>query len=337
MADDGIEWKGAEVLDISGMTLKCGTFTGADGQPTSFTQDLLRKIFDKLNKPIPFYFTHGHGGEKVKIGYAHKFGFDKLNNKLLYKSFVFEDGVKEKIVLNDYDDTSAEVDFKTDELGVPIDATLTGIALVPNPAIPGTEITASAIHFSKQQKKGDNVTIKAFSSTKVGVEKLLLEKGFAPEEVTTFWGMLGDINKPEQEKLMNDAEAAKKEFESKLAEAQETIKLEKAKAKDFETKYNSLLTEKMTGIYEDVKKFGVTDPAKVVEGLPPEQAISVLTKMKENFATVKQPVTTPASLGTNPTPPDDAKAAYASVVEELGLGNEIAKLQMAQKKMQGLI
>lgn len=329
MAEGDIKWKGVEVLDVSGLTLKVGTFTGTDGVPTPFTPDLVNRIYDKIDKPVPFYFTHGLGGDdKVKIGYAHKFGIDPNTNELHYKSFVFEDGVKEQIVQNGYTSTSAEVDYTNDENGTPIDGTLTGIALVQNPAVPGTGIKVSAVAFAKKPKGEPMVegttSIKAFSSTRIGVERLLLEKGFSAGEVTTLFEMLGEINKGDNTKHLEAYNEEKKTFESQISALTKELEAEKKKNTEFEMQLGNIYKSQLAGAINEVKALGFSDPDKMVEGLPIQQQIITLSKIKENFATQKGLSTPPGIASPGASSPS---VAFQEVIAEMGLGAELARLK----------
>ncbi len=328
---DNIKWKSVDVLHAEGMTVRCGTFRSMDGTVAEFTPPIIQKMFDKIDKPIPIYYTHDGAGQllltRVPIGYAVKFGVDPMSHQLLYQAFLFDEDSKKYIFADGCDCTSAEVDFQMDDLTkLPVDATLNGIAIVPVPAIKGTGMQIAQVAFSKKPEQGGNVMTK-FAS-KSATEKFLLEKGVTPEEVDGVFSSM-------QEQF------ARKSNETKLAADLETrnaafTELE-GKYKDLETKFGEAtktiethLSEKLNGLMSEVKTAGFATPEVLIQGMPVPQAITILGAFKENLS--KAPLNQKVDLSkAKDKETTDADKAFADVVAELGVGEQIAKFMKPGK------
>jgi hypothetical protein len=329
MAED-IKWKSVDVLHAEGMTVRVGAFRSMDGTVAEFTPPIIQKMFEKLDKPIPIYYTHDGAGKplvtRVPIGYAVKFGIDPMSHKLLYQAFLFDEESKKYIFADGCDCTSAEVDFKIDDLTkVPVDATLNGIAIVPVPAIQGTGMQVAAVAFSRkpnnQVKSQGGNTVTNFTS-KTAAEKFLLEKGLTPDEVSGLFAGAQDrfARASNEAKLSADLEARTAEFAD----------LE-TKYKDLETKFGEAsktieahLGEKITGLMNDIKTAGFATPEALVEGMPAPQAITILGAFKENLA--KAPLDKKVDLSkTKDDKVDDAAKVFAEVSKELGVEDMIGK------------
>lgn len=89
-------------------------------------------------------------------------------------------------------------------------------------------------------------------------------------------------------------------------------------------KLDQLLTERYEGIVTELKNSGITDPDKIVHGLPVEQKIAVLSQMKTSIVK-KAPL---ASTTSEKVPPSgqpsktDVQNAVEEVLGELGYSME---------------
>ena len=139
--DDDVTWKSLEFLHLGGMTLRTGTFRSSDGTNNKFTAPVLKKIFDKVDKPLPIYLTHDGAGnvfdnaKRPILAYAYKLGMTKDCGQILFQAFAMDPASRQLMAFEGYDCTSAEVDVITDDKGDIVDGTLMGIAAVPVPAI----------------------------------------------------------------------------------------------------------------------------------------------------------------------------------------------------------
>lgn len=323
------------MFEVGGVTLRTGKFRSNDGTEVELSPEVIEKIYSKASKPVPFYFTHANAGsqERYTLGFAHKYGLDKDRKALEFKALVYDPTLTEKYVLGGYDSTSAEVDLVKGPDGSYIDGVLTGIALTNLPGIPGTDIEISSKLFSRKietgPQKGDSM-IKMFSADKAGIEKCLLERGFSVEEVTTLYDAMKTVSDSEYKKAMFEAEKAAQEatskvqeLEAKLNDTVKEVESLKTKASEYEKKYNDVLNEKLMTTINEVKHLGVKDPEKIVDGMPNEQKIAMLTRLKENMIIEKAPTSPPPS--TQETTKGTPKDAMMEVLAELGLTQEYEK------------
>jgi len=335
VSDITTEWKSVPVFEVGGMTLKTGKFRAGDGTEVDLSPEVIEKIFSKADKPVPFYFTHANAGstERYTLGFAYKYGLDKESHTLEYKAFAYDPTLTEKYAIQGFDSTSAEVDLKKGPDGSYVDGTLTGIALTNVPLIPGTDISITSKLFSRKTEPntqtGDSM-IKLFSADKAGVEKVLLEKGFAPDEVNSLWGAMKTISDSEVQRVLFEAETKIQNAEGRVTELEGSLlkmtkKVEElgSKASEYEKKYNDVLNEKLQTVVNEVKALGVKEPEKIVDGMSNEQKIAMLAKLKESVV-IEKPASTPPP-STQEAPKATPKDAMLEVLAEMGLTQEYEK------------
>lgn len=151
---DNIEWRSLDVLGAEGMSLRVGSFRSADGEVVEFTPDIIRKVFSKVTHAVPMYLTHRgaeSGQPRQILGHAVKLGLETTGDQLHYKA-VMTDPQFKMLYASGFDDTSAEVEPIRDKAGHIVDGKLTGIAVVPNPAIVGTEMKVTQLAFEKREE-----------------------------------------------------------------------------------------------------------------------------------------------------------------------------------------
>jgi len=140
-----IEWRNSQVLKVSGVTARPGTFTSQGGKTIPFTPELCQKIFSDSPTLIPTYLTHE---DRDACGFLYKLGYNKEDDTILYEGFVF-DPIKQKQILSDgFNSVSPEIEFDKDEDGQFKSGIITGNAFVRNPAITGTKVDANFVAFS---------------------------------------------------------------------------------------------------------------------------------------------------------------------------------------------
>ncbi len=323
------------MFEVGGLTLKTGKFRSNDGTEVELSPEVIEKIYSKVDTPVPFYFTHANAGEleRYTLGFAYKYGLDKEAHRMEYKAFLYDPTLKEKYAIEGYGSTSAEVDLIQDEDGKFVDGSLTGIVLTNLPSIDGTDISISSKLFSRKMESsihtGDSM-IKLFSADKAGVEKFLLEKGFSPDDVTSLWSAMKTVSDNEVKKAMFEAEQQAAGAEQKVAElermlADTTKKTEtlQSQVKEYEQKYNDVLSEKLDLTVSEIKSLGVKEPEKIVDGMTNEQKIAMLTKLKENIV-IEKPAQTPSPSAQEP-PKMTPKDAMMEVLAELGVTQEYEK------------
>jgi hypothetical protein len=309
-----------------------------------FTSDVLKKVFARAvasGKPVPMYLTHkdaGTGQPRDVLGHAVKLGLEADGDKFHYKAIMMDPTFK-LMYASGYDDTSAEItpirDEGTHEI---IDGILTGIAVVPNPAISGTQMKVSAIAFEAPVQGGlitttttgtgwvpgttsgtpatIPVTIPSGGIKLTGrVEKSLLESGVPADKVE---GLMGTMETYFSKKFEHDG--LQKKFEDQTKELEFACASEKTMKKKFEDlnkEFEGYLGEKVAILANEVKAMNFANPEAVVEGLPVQQKITMLSKIKENLVSAK-PANTP-SVGLQATPTNLGMQTKDQLLSEMGL------------------
>lgn len=322
-----VEWHSLGVMSAEGMSLRVGAFKASDGEVVEFSSDVLKKIFSKVRDPVPMYLTHkdaGTGNARTVLGHAVKLGLEMDGDKIHYKALMMDPSFK-MMYASGYDDTSAEITPIRDEAGNIIDGQLTGIAVVPNPAISGTEMKVSAMAF--EAPKGAPVGGIRLTGSKL--EKTLLENGVPADKVTpTIEAMELHFSKQFEtaglQKKFEQSEEARKT-------AEEKEKMTQKKFEDLTKEFELHLGAKVDSLIGEVKGIGFASPEAVVEGLPVQQKIAMLSKIKENMIASK-PASAP-SVGLNAQPPKmDAAKQFEKDLADLGLADMWAAQHAAPKE-----
>lgn len=323
-----MRWKSAEILKVFGTTIKEGTFTGSKAtaqgtitkdKPTTFTPEYISKVYENIKTHVPIVIDHKAGDNEV-VGYAFKVGITDTHDDLKYSGFIFSKDAMDKITMGGYSRVSPEIDDKYDPVtGELLDARLERIAFVQNPAITGTEADAEHVVFSK----GDNMTEGNATEGNAGetaTAQTTTQTTDKPTQVVEHqeivtpdrgFGKLGSKNSGEGNVAGDVAELSTKMNEYKTT------------SEHLAAKVDQLLTERYEGIVAELKGQGIEDPGKIVHGLPVEQKITVLSKMKETVVKTKPLATTPVSTGgsdggSQSTNTGDIPKAVNEVLAELG-------------------
>lgn len=334
-----VEWRSLDVMAAEGMSLRVGAFKSSDGTIVEFSPDMLKKVFAKVKDPLPMYLTHkdaGTGKPREVLGHAVKLGLEANGDKIHFKAIMMDPSFK-LMYASGYDDTSAEIDIVRDEVGNVVDGTLTGFAVVPNPAISGTEMKVSAIAF--QAHEGGCTTTSTSTGTSYSggyippvltptinqssggikltgrIEKSLLESGVPADKVEALMGTMEAhfSKKFEHDGLQAKFEAQKQELELACSKEKEM----KKKFEDLSAEFEAYLGEKVATLVNEVKGMNFANPEAVVEGLPVQQKITMLSKIKENLV-AKTPAAAPAA-NLQAAPPAAPQAKFEDMLMELGV------------------
>jgi len=301
MSDD-VTWKSTEILKVFGTTLRTGTFKGGKSveggeivsdSPTTFTPSYIARIYENISTHVPLYIDHSTANRKP-IGYAYKFGVTNSLDDIRYNGFVFDGEGKQKIMLEGYTSVSPEIDN---------DNRLTGIAFVRNPAITGTDVSAE---------------YKVFSNEQVPMtETVVTEQGVGKEEVEVTQVTQPTIEQPKQIPINQSSPT----LDAMIAEMKGQIADYKSKLEVQSAKTEQLLTSQYNALSSEIKSLGVDDPGKIVHGLPTEQKIAVLSRMKESMVKNK-PMVKPAEDIQQVDEKSSVDKAVKEVCDEIGLTTE---------------
>lgn len=291
--------KNFEVFQVEGMVLKPGVFTGRDGKPTKISAEIVERVFENINGPVPLYFKHDKSLDWVVKGYASKFTFNRETKQISYVSHLFDAKTQEQVAVFSSDKVSPEIDFEGEENAY-TNAWLKGISFVPNAAIDGTDVKVTPVMFSKPEEGKEMVDEKEFAEIKVKYEALLKEQEKTAKQI---------------EKLSGE-NAAMKESIATLTEERDLARKEVEKYIKIETDRKKDIVKSLSG---EISQFG-WNPEGLLNGLDVDQQINVLTQVKTNYLKTKPPADTSTSgQSGGGTSPD---VALREVMSELGLSAE---------------
>lgn len=317
-----LKWKSAEILKVFGSTLKQGIFIGGKAtnsgiitkdEPTNFTPNYIANIYENINTHVPLYIDHSVNDRKP-IGYAFKFGVTESLDDIQYAGFVFNQQARNKIMIDGYDYVSPEID---EDNGVPH---LRGIAFVRNPAISGTEVGAEIKVFSNVDTNVGNGDSNTMSDTIVGD---------MPVNLTTATGTsYTQPSIPIQPVVQLPANITNTPNLVDLSELRAEIAEYKAKFEQQAAKTEQLLTGQYNSVIAEMKTLGIEEPGKIVQGLPTEQKIAILSKLKDSLVKNKPMTSTTSVMPNVDDKSTENETAFKEVVTELGLSeDQIKKLK----------
>ena len=140
-----VTWVDSTNLKVHGAAITKGECRSAEGKEFDFTPELMTKILSHFKDAIPIKIGHGATPE---VGRAFKMGFDSVTQNLPFVGHIYGDDKREEIESHGKNKISPEIDFTFDASGNPIDGVITALALVPIPAMEGTEVTCMPMTFS---------------------------------------------------------------------------------------------------------------------------------------------------------------------------------------------
>lgn len=302
-----ITWKSAEILKVFGTTIREGIYTGGKTEiaggittrdtPTNFTPAKIANIYENISTHVPFYLGHGGGPARKPIGYAYKFGVTETLDDIKYNGFIFDHDAMQKIATEGYDKVSPEIMEDSDKL--------VGIAFVMNPAIDGTEADMEPIVFSK----GDTNAVAGDTKMSEQTTEVTTPTNTVPTQTTPQVPPAQPAPIPVSPGV--DVTALVSQVEDYRG------KYEQANAR-----VEALMTQQYDSVVSEMKGLGVSDPGSIVRGLPTEQKIAVLSKMKESIV-LNKPLASPTpNAPTESAQKGEVDKALNEVLAELGVKPE---------------
>jgi hypothetical protein len=340
-------WKTVDALHVDGASIRAIPVKDHHGKLTPWKPSIIEKMYDKIKGPLPFYVNHDeHSLFRQPVGYGVKFGITEDRSDITYNGFVFEESAIKQIIEEGYNCISPEVETEYDENGELIDSTLLAMAFVKNPSFPGMKVQYAKAAFSRPED--DNLASKTGEPmSKAAAIDTMKSKGLSDTEITTITQAFEQAATPavpsepqtpvtppveqappvtEPPKQAADPVVDTSSFEQRLADQATLIA-------QLQQKNESLLKDQYNAIRDEVKGLGINDPDDIVKGLPTEQKISILSKMKEKMAR-SQPMSTSKgqSISSSPSQSVDRRSAVASVLKSLGMTTEeYEKLKSVKK------
>lgn len=344
---ENIVWKNSQNLKVKGAAITKGVCRSAEGKEFDFTDELMTKILSHFNDAVPIKLGHG---ETPEVGRAYKMGYDSSLKNLPFEGHIYGDDKRKAIESKGQNKISPEIDFTFDASGLPIDGVITALALVPIPAMEGTQVSCIPMTFSAPDEsdhmnqegimvfypKGTTVVEPTSSTSSSGTSYTVGTTTTYPPVVdtTASANFEAEISKYKEMSARFEAEAvaAKAEVaavQADVAGLKATADAKAAEAatlaaqiNDYKTKVdaltaenNSFITEKTDAVVAELKTLGFKAPETIGADLPAKQRIEVLKQMKNNFV-INAPSDKPTDSVVMPPKKLTGKAAVLSTIPE---------------------
>jgi len=329
-----VVWKDSKNLKVHGAAITKGVCRSAEGKEFDFTDELMTQILSHFRDAVPIKIGHG---DTPEIGRAYKMGFDNINKNLPFEGHIYGDDKRKEIESRGQNKISPEIDFTFDASGKPIDGVITALALVPIPAMEGTQVDCIPMTFSAPDEsdhmKTEGIMVFYPKGTEVAVpgEK---DGNITPVvETSNTANFEAEIGKYKQ--IVANFEAEVAALKTEVADLKnaapvvvatpdaESLAL-KAQIDEYKTQVANLtnentgfIKEKTDVVIAELKTLGFKAPETIATELPAKQRIELLKQMKSNFVT-NAPAETPTTPVDAPKPKLSGKAAaLATIPEEL--------------------
>lgn len=338
---NSLNWKSSEIYKTSGSVVKPGTFIGMDGKPTSITPEIVRKAYENIDDHVPFYLTHEGMGSPMRknIGYGFKFALDDITNNVAHNGFVFDQGAKQKIVMEGFDHVSPELEFTYENESV-VDVKLVGMAFVKNPAIEGNNVDVAITAFSKPEP----VDMK-------NVDSFLKGKGLTENEIQTIRKAFSTTAEPPAPPVADATAGTSTPATPPVVDAPKVVTPDvpfveppvvsaapaapastitseevaelKSLVASLKADNDKMLEGQYNTVVSELKGLGIANPGTIVAGLDPKQKIATLTKIKENIAKTGSLTQTPQNLGSSgASSPANDEAFIRDQLKDIGVSYE---------------
>ena len=344
--------KGA-VLKVSGVLMYPGTFTPMNGDPTSFSEEELKRLVTNTKPPVKLFLTHF---DREHIGYCTKIWYNEKDRTIEWNGYVFEK----------YDPIMTEGFFKTSPEIDPESYSIVGIAFVPNPAIPESMvkklevIAMSAPENVSVNVNGDESTTAAttINVTTTDTETAYGTTTTVPSNVVDFSNEdttdstnvdvnikieFSDAENKEEEKteeVVEEVDVEKLSFSEYLghkglSEEDIQIAVEKAKSELVPSWFSDITEDeykefvewresRLENLVNEVKQLGFSKPEEILKfAKSHKEKIEILMKIKENLAFSEEVVDT--SVEISPEEVNSEVDKIKEMCDRFGIDFELIK------------
>jgi hypothetical protein len=330
-------WKHGKMLTVKGTMARPGTYKANSGKEYQFTPRLVNQIFSDTNKPYATHVSH----EDRSVGGFGKIGYDNKTDTLHYYVNVYDPAHIQRILYEGVDKVSPEIEFDTDTDGNPIGGHVTDIAFVTNPKIDGTQATSKDIQmfgemdmkFKLVQENGEykfvpdvenfgetgmqpvvgapSVSTMAVTGSGIQAPAMPTATSTAPLQGTSVQGQPNiTINMPDMKPTTAPTGAA-----STGASLEPT-----SHSNEYQAKYEALLNTQVATVANELKSMGIANPDLIGKDIPPEQRLTILKAIKDNFVSSNPGVMpTNTEMGGNPAGQPNRDEQLASTMRKAGI------------------
>ena len=256
-----MQTKSFDVAESTGTVLRVGTFTDASGRTHNITPEVIAMVYKNLDDSIPMYYLHQ--GSRVRKGFASKFelGDDVLD----YKSHTYDADTQFKMATGS-NSVSGEIEFDYQGDSI-VDAHLTGIAVVPRGLINDTQMQTIAVAFGDDEMAETPAVAPQGDPTSTNS---------LPQNIT--------INVPPVSVAAAPVPSIDEATHNELLEKYNTAVAEN---EAFKLKLNEHSKLQVSTLINELKLGGIETAEAIVEGLPTEQQLDILGRMKTNMIITK--------------------------------------------------
>ena len=337
------------ILKVSGIMMKVGTWTPSDGTVTKFDENSIAKLYAGIVENLPLWISHDGAGVSCRSpsGFSYKAGLVNNDTEIAWEGLIFNKAAIDDIVINGFDGNSIEVDLDLDPNGLVTDGHIIGNAFVKNPAVHDEVVEVEFVDLSSSRTftAGDNsVTISGnefatslFADNTSGIVTDLdsldsdstdskdLEENM-PSKVQELLASLtsGELDELKSE-VGTSADIPPVVDTSELDAALGTVAALEAENAKFKTQFEAIHKKKYESLVAKLVEFGIKDPASITEGLDVTQGIEVLSKFQEKLVKEK-PAVEAGDHGTgDSTGGTDRGAKFDKLVKDEGLEDMVAE------------
>lgn len=332
-----LNWKHGKMLTVKGTMARPGTYKANSGKEYQFTPRLVSQIFTDTDKPYATHVSH----EDRSVGGFGKIGYDSKTDTLHYYVNVYDPAHIQRILYEGVDKVSPEIEFETDTNGNPIGGHVTDIAFVTNPKIDGTQATSKDIQmfgemdmkFKLVQENGEYKFVPdAENFGETGMQPVVGAPNVSTMAVTgsgisapampavsvpTTQTPNITINMPD-----NKPTTAPVDAPTNGANLAPTTQPD-----EFKGKYEALLNTQVAAIANELKNLGIADPDSIGKDIPPEQRLTILKAIKDNYVqSAPGMIPTNTQMGGNPAANEVSKKD--KIAETMRKGGIDPKLYM---------
>ena len=335
------------ILKVSGIMMKVGTWTPSDGTVTTFDKSSIAKLYDNIMENLPLWVSHDEAGILCRSpkGFSYKAGLVNDGTEIAWEGLIFSKEAIDDIVINGYDGNSIEVNLDLDSNGLVTDGHIIGNAFVKDPAVHDEVVDVEFVDLSSSKTftSGDNsitITGSDFATSLftdnttdivINLDSLnsdnIYSKNSEEDMPSKVQELLAGLTVGELDELKTEVGTSPSippvVDTSELDAALGTVATLEAENADFKAQFESIHQKKFESLVAKLVEFGIEDPSSITEGLDITQGIEVLSKFQEKLVKEKPAVTIgDQSTGTS-SGSVDRGAKFDKLVKDEGLGDMV--------------
>jgi hypothetical protein len=300
----------------------------------AFTSSVLQKIVENFHGEVPIYIDHPiKGVDREEVGKSFKIGINDTKDDVAHEGFVWDPAGQRKITEEGYNKVSPEFDISYDTQGNIVNAALTGIVYVRNPAIGGTEAQTAAMCFDQGPSEfimtgeADNKTPPSAPPAPPAVPPAQPPAQSPPPAAPPAAPPQSPPAAPPAQPEVHEAQrkvqyVTDPALVTKLNDLASKLEKYDAVVPGIIAQNELMKTQQLGEIANSLKEFGLESPEALVEGLPMDGKIKALEQLRARVAKMAPMTKGPDDLHARASRAEQDKALFTQVLTELGLTEE---------------